>query len=257
MKVPEKAFIPLISWDICSEKMSQKEDGVELPIRDFHKKSINDFPGYVSAVVFTQGCNFNCIYCYNQPLIPIHNKNVTLKKNKDVISWIERHRNLLDAVCITGGEPTIHQSLICFLRKIKQLGLMIKLDTNGSNPSMLRELISSKLVDYVALDIKTVLLPTRYSELIGIKSVKQKISYVKESIGILEASTNLKYDFRVTLLKKYHTVDDIKCIAKLVKGELVLQNFRNVEGLHPLKLEPFDELEKLKSYLRTLNINLR
>lgn len=193
------------------------------------KISLIDYPGKVSCVLFLSECNFACPYCHNPDLVkgnpsPIH----SLDKNA-VYDFLERRKEYLDGVVISGGEPTLQEDLISFCEKIKQLGYKVKLDTNGSQPQVLRQLIEEGIVDYVAMDIKTD--PLHYSPFI-------KIDYSPHNILssiqiIMESST--AYEFRTTCVKPIVNEQDIENIAKIIKGAMlyVLQRFHNTEVLNP------------------------
>lgn len=257
MKPPERKFIPLMSWDISTEMINHSEKYEELPIGGFHKQSLIDYPGLLSAVLFTQGCNFKCIYCHNPNLIPIKKNSGSLLNNHEILTWIDKHKSLLDAVCITGGEPTLHKSLPVFIKRLKTLDLKIKLDTNGSNPVMLRQLISDGLIDFVAMDVKTELNAKKYNELTGCHAGQDMVSKVSQSIQILEQSKNINYEFRITLLNNYHTDKGLKELIEKLHGSIVLQNFRPVSGVTPLKLNAYKNIEGLESLFKFKHIKFR
>ncbi|NJO88455.1 MAG: anaerobic ribonucleoside-triphosphate reductase activating protein [Chloroflexia bacterium] len=139
-------------------------------IGGFVKQSLIDYPGKIAAVVFTQGCNFRCGYCHNPQLVL---PNLFIERFDlaplNIISYLEQHRNWLDGVVVTGGEPTIHKDLPLFLKEIKKLGYAIKLDTNGTNPHLLEQIIKNKLADYIAMDIKIAPEKNLYGKIIGIQ----------------------------------------------------------------------------------------
>lgn len=182
------------------------------------KLSLVDFDGYISCTLFTGGCNYRCPFCHNSPLI----KEQPLLDMDEIVQYLTSRKKMLDAVVITGGEPTLHQELPLYIKQIKDLGFIIKLDTNGTNPKMLKVLIDNKLIDYVAMDIKTS--SNCYSLVTGV--VNPFTDKVKESINILKES-NINYEFRTTLVKEYHTIDTIKEMKELVNGskKLFLQKF--------------------------------
>lgn len=182
------------------------------------KLSLVDFDVYISCTLFTGGCNYRCPFCHNSPLI----KEQPLLDMDEIVKYLTSRKKMLDAVVITGGEPTLHQELPLYIKQIKDLGFIIKLDTNGTNPKMLKELIDNKLIDYVAMDIKTS--SNCYNVVTGV--VNPFTDKVKESINILKES-NINYEFRTTLVKEYHTIDTIKEMKELVNGskKLFLQKF--------------------------------
>ncbi len=257
MKLLEKTTVPLLCWDICTEMLNKPNTYEELPIGGFQKQSLIDYPGNISSVIFTQGCNFNCIYCHNPQLIPFEKNKGNLMDNKKIFNWIRKNKNLLDAICITGGEPTLHRSLPDFIRTIKRLGLKIKLDTNGSNPSMLERLIEYNLVDYIAMDIKTSLSSPKYKNIAGINNSGQIVEKVRKSISVLDNSQNLEYEFRITLLDKYHSRKCLLDIIKNIKGATILQNYRHVEGVTSDVLKPFSDFEALKPFFKQFDVKFR
>lgn len=171
------------------------------------KFSMIDYPGKLSAIIFTQGCNFRCPYCHNPELVSSELFQEPLTE-EEIFQFLETRKNKLDAVCITGGEPTMHLDLPTFIAKIKAMGFLVKLDTNGTNPQMLEELIAAELVDYLAMDIKAPL--NSYS---NVTKTEVDISVIKESIQIIEKS-NVEYEFRTTIISTLHSEEDIIEMAK-------------------------------------------
>lgn len=203
-----------------------------------HKNSLIDYPGKISCVLFLQGCNFNCPYCHNPSLVGETNcqDNETQKIDENkVIDFLESRRNFLDGVVITGGEPTLHESELKRLcNRIKDIGYPVKIDTNGSRPSVLQSLIDEALVDYIAMDIKTA--PFQYASLIG-RGIKSR--HILESIGVIRGSS-LPHEFRTTCVRTtcdQPLVDDqiIETIAMLIQGAdlYALQQFQKASVLHP------------------------
>lgn len=182
------------------------------------KMSLVDFDGKIACTLFTGGCNYRCPFCHNSPLI---NEQPFLDLN-EIITYLEKRKRMLDAVVISGGEPTLHKSLPVILKVIKELGYIIKLDTNGTNPKMLKELIDNKLIDYVAMDIKGSL--NNYHLITGVKN--PLLDNIKESINILKQS-NIDFEFRTTLVKEYHDIKTINEMKELLKGtkKIFLQKF--------------------------------
>lgn len=182
------------------------------------KLSLVDFDGYLACTLFTGGCNYRCPFCHNSPLIHMQSP----LEFEEILKFLNSRKKMLDAVVITGGEPTLHPILPDVIKKIKELGFKIKLDTNGTNPSMLKELIDNKLIDYVAMDIKTSL--NNYHIVTG--TVNPLLDKVKESISILKTS-GIDYEFRTTLVKEYHTEEEIYKIKELLVDakKLYLQKF--------------------------------
>ena len=123
-----------------------------MKISGFQKLTLLDYPGKIACIIFTQGCNYKCSYCQNSLLIPCSNEK--LIDEEEVIDYLEKRKNLLDGIVISGGEPTVQCGLVNFIERVKKIGLLVKLDTNGSNPAIIKRLIDEGLVDYVAMDIK-------------------------------------------------------------------------------------------------------
>lgn len=188
-------------------------------IGGIQKTSLIDYPSKISAVIFTQGCNFRCPYCHNPELIQANSKQQIA--NSKIIAFLRSRIKKLDGVVITGGEPTLHADLPEFIKQIKELGFAVKLDTNGTNPEMLQQLIDEKLIDYVAMDIKAPI--DKYSEVVCSRVDTDKIL---KSINILKNS-NIKYEFRTTVVKSQLSRADFEKIGVLIKGakKYYLQRF--------------------------------
>jgi len=191
------------------------------------KNSLIDYPGKISCVLFTPGCNFTCPYCHN-PDLAKNNPPLSLKENK-VYSFLESRKCFLDGVVISGGEPTIHDDIESVCRNIKALGYPVKLDTNGSNPSVIKNLIDEGLVDYIAMDIKTD--PALYSFF---------IKYGCESDDILSSiktiiNSAIDFEFRTTCVKPFISRPVIEIISGIIKGTglYILQRFINKNVLDP------------------------
>lgn len=206
------------------------------------KLTVTDYPGYVSCIIFTQGCNFNCPFCHNSSLIPF-GKGII--KENEIFSYLEKRKKVLDGVVITGGEPLLQLNIKDFIKKIKALGLKVKLDTNGSNYKMLKELIDEGLVDYIAMDIKNDI--SGYDLLTGLK--KYNFDSVKNTINLIESS-NVDYEFRTTMVKEYHKLKNIENICELInrKSKYYLQNYMDNEavltkGLHGFTKEELKNIE--------------
>ena len=203
-------------------------------IGGFQKFSLIDYPGKISAIVFTQGCNFRCPYCHNPELVDPNRFGPLIPEEK-IYSFLEKRKGMLDGVEITGGEPTLQPDLIQFIEKIKNMDYLIKLDTNGSNPGVIKELIESNRVDYIAMDIKAPL--EKYKEVVKTEVDPLKI---KRSIDIIRKSP-IEHEFRTTIAKNLLTENDIISIARLIKGEklYVLQKFVSSKSLDPSFTEKF------------------
>jgi pyruvate formate lyase activating enzyme len=176
-----------------------------IKIGGFVKQSLMDYPGKIAAVIFTQGCNFRCGYCHNPELVlpELIRKSQPISIN-EIFTYLSDRKNWLDGVVVTGGEPTIHNDLPVFLKSIKNLGYQVKLDTNGSNPHMLEQIIKERLADYIAMDIKTIPVATKYSQIIGVTDSGSIIEKVIASITVLKKS-EVETEFRTTKLPGIHT----------------------------------------------------
>lgn len=208
------------------------------------KLSLVDFDSKISCTLFTSGCNFRCTYCHNTPLM--YNNHKMLNWN-EIKEFLHSRKNILDAVVITGGEPTINNELPNYLKEIKSFGYLIKLDTNGTNPKMIQELIKQKLIDYIAMDIKTSI--DNYQTITKNKFLN--LDTIKESINIIKTS-NIPYEFRTTLVKEYHNIQIINDIKDLLKGanKLYLQKFilRDTcldQTLHEVDKQTAEEYQKI------------
>ena len=183
-----------------------------MKIGGFQKFSLIDYPDKISCIVFTQGCNFRCFYCHNPELVYPHLFGIPLGE-EEIFDFLERRQKQLEAIVITGGEPTIQEDLVSFLDRVKTLSYAVKLDTNGSNPFVIKELIKRKLIDYIAMDIKAPL--ERYEAL---TKVKVDLRRIEESINIIENSF-LEYEFRTTYIPSFLTFKDLSKILSLIKNK--------------------------------------
>lgn len=190
------------------------------------KTSLIDYPGKIAAIVFTIGCNFRCPYCHNPELVDETAEEIA---EPDFFQFLESRVSLLDAVTITGGEPTMHDDLIPFIQKIKGMGFLVKLDSNGTDPETLSYLIEHKLVDYIAMDIKSPL--EKYSATVARPTDIQKI---KQSIELL-LQNKVSYEFRTTVVKALLTPTDFHTIGTLIQGaeRYYLQKFIPTKLLNP------------------------
>lgn len=188
--------------------------------------SLIDYPGHLSAVVFTIGCNFRCPYCHNPELVEETSDELEFD---DLLVFLKKRQGKLDGVTITGGEPTLHEDLPEFIARIKNLGFKIKLDSNGTNPDMLKEIIDAGQVDYLAMDIKSPL--AVYSQIVGRPVATEKIA---RSIEIL-ISCGVPYEFRTTVIKSLLSVDNFHQIGEEIRGakKYYLQKFVPTKILNP------------------------
>jgi pyruvate formate lyase activating enzyme len=200
-----------------------------MKIASLLKQSFIDWDGKIAAVIFTKGCNFRCSFCHNPSLVYPEQLNKTPDiPETEVFGYLESRKNWLDGVVVTGGEPTIHEDLPCFIEKIKQIGYLVKLDTNGSDPVMLHQLIQLGLIDYVAMDIKTILHPVNY-EKITCSGDECLINRIELSIRIIRES-GIEHQFRTTLVPGIHSPEIIASLKnKIFPDNLKLQQYRPIE----------------------------
>ena len=219
-----------------------------MKIGGLQKVSLIDYPGEISGIIFLQGCNFKCPYCHNPELVDPRLFTSCLPE-KEILAFLKTRKGKLDAVTITGGEPTMQNDLMPFIRQIKKMGFAVKLDSNGSRPEVLKELLKEKLLDFVALDIKAPL--DKYEK---ITNVTVDTGLIEESIKIVLKS-KITHEFRTTVVRSLLEEQDIMKIAKLISGakRYALQKFVPVKTLDKryLKAKSFsdDDLEKIKKRL--------
>ncbi|MBQ3110101.1 MAG: anaerobic ribonucleoside-triphosphate reductase activating protein [Clostridia bacterium] len=208
------------------------------------KLTLLDFPGNVACILFTPGCNFRCPFCHNSSLVKSSQPQLT---EEEILSFLKKRQGILEGVCITGGEPLIHPDLPEFIKKVKELGYKVKLDTNGSFPLRLKALMDDNLLDYVAMDVKNSF--HKYPLTTGVDNIN--IQDIEESIAILLNST-IPYEFRTTVTNELHTAEDIKSITTLIKGadKYFIQNFVDSgdileEGMHPVTQNEIEKMAKI------------
>lgn len=209
-----------------------------MEISGLNKVTLQDYPGKMACIIFTQGCNMRCPFCQNSTLTT---KEKGLIDENEIFEFLNKRKNILDGVVISGGEPTIQEDLYEFIEKVKNLGLKVKLDTNGIRYDVLKKLIDNNLVDYVAMDVKNIM--SKYGITSGIKNIY--VDNIKKSMEILKKS-NIEYEFRTTLIKEHHTIDDIKEMINLIgDGTYYLQNFKISDNVIDKSLHGFSD-EELK-----------
>jgi pyruvate formate lyase activating enzyme len=191
-----------------------------MKIGGLQRVSLIDYPGKIGAIIFTQGCNFRCSYCHNPELVDPDRYGFIIPE-ENALSFLDKRQGKLEAVTVTGGEPTLQPDLAKFLKELKKRGYLTKLDTNGSKPDILEKVIRKRLVDYLAMDIKGPL--DKYQQ---IASVKVDTSKIKRSIELIMAS-GIKYEFRTTVDRSQLGLQDLVSVAKLIKQArlYVLQSF--------------------------------
>ncbi|MFT4312818.1 MAG: anaerobic ribonucleoside-triphosphate reductase activating protein [Candidatus Woesearchaeota archaeon] len=191
------------------------------------KTSLVDFPQTICATLFTKGCNMRCGYCHNPDLV-LPQKKVPSISEEDIFSFLDNKKNVLEGICITGGEPTLHRDLYNFCVKVKKRGLKIKLDTNGTNPQIVQKLIDEKLVDYIAMDIKA---PKEKYSLVS-KLHPSLVEKVFQTVAILQSSSIL-FEFRSTIVRDVHTIEDIRQMIHQVSpvDTFILQRSLNANAM--------------------------
>lgn len=225
-------------------------------IQGLQKLTLLDYPEKVACTVFTAGCNFRCPFCHNASLVIDTYKNKEIPQ-EEFFAFLNKRKGILDGVCVSGGEPLIQQGIEDFLKKIKEMGYAVKLDTNGSSPDKLRKLVEEGLVDYVAMDIKNS--PEKYGRTIGIE--EYDISHICHSVTFL-LKGNVPYEFRTTVVRQFHQRADFHSIGRWIKGaeHYYLQQFVDSGDLIKSGLRGYDKnvmrqaLEVVKKYVETAQL---
>ena len=224
-----------------------------MKIAGFMPLTLLDYPGVTAATVFIGGCNFRCPFCHNSSLVTNCGEGIG---EEELFAFLEKRKKLLDGVCISGGEPLMYPETEKLIDRIKSMGFLVKLDTNGSFPHFLEKLISSKKIDYVAMDIKNC--PEKYSLTAGVET---DISKITKSIRLLMEG-NVEYEFRTTVFKPYHQENDIEKIGMWIQGaeKYFLQGFILSDKVSDRSLAPFtaDEMElfrlKILKYVKAAKL---
>ncbi|MGI5832034.1 MAG: anaerobic ribonucleoside-triphosphate reductase activating protein [Thermoguttaceae bacterium] len=190
-------------------------------IAGFQKLTLLDYPGKVACTVFTSGCNYRCPFCHNITLV-LPERFTAEILHEDLFDFLKKRVGMLEGVCITGGEPTLHSGLRDFIRRVKDMGYAVKLDTNGSNPGLLGRLIDEGLLEYVAMDIKNT--PAKYQQTAGLPGLD--VNSVIQSAEML-LRERIPFEFRTTLVREYHNPEDIREIGHWLQGapRYILQRF--------------------------------
>ncbi len=217
-----------------------------MEIHGFAKTTLLDYPKHVACTLFTGGCNFRCPFCHNKDLV-LSPKSVDTYDEEEIFAYLQKRKNILDGVCITGGEPTLAPDLKDFIRKIKALNLKVKLDSNGYRPEVLRELLEENLLNYVAMDIKNS--PKKYPLTCGIASFD--VEKISESIKLL-VKGDIPFEFRTTVVSELHQKQDFEEIGAWIKGApaYYLQSYRESDqvispGFHPYDYNTLKEFQSL------------
>jgi len=186
-----------------------------------NKLTLLDYPDKTACILFTLGCNFKCPFCQNTSLVCPTERPQSIDAS-EVLAFLKKRQGLLDGVCISGGEPLMHDELGAFIAEVKALGFLVKLDTNGAYPQKLKDLVASGLIDYVAMDIKNT--PEKYAWTIDVPGYD--FATIRESVDFLLSGT-VDYEFRTTVVREYHTCDDLLSIAEWIRGtdKYYLQKF--------------------------------
>lgn len=221
-------------------------------ISGFNKLTLLNYPDKVACTIFTSGCNLRCPFCHNSGLVTSSYSEISFDS---IYEYLKMRIGILDGVCITGGEPLINSDIKDYIKKIKDLGYLVKVDTNGCNPKLLKELIDKKLVDYIAMDIKNI-----YSKYDITSGVCVNIDNIKKSISIIENS-GIDYEFRTTIVKEFHSIEDIKEILSYISSNsrYYIQNFKNSNDVFNRNLSSFSENEliEMKNSISNKNIYFR
>jgi pyruvate formate lyase activating enzyme len=229
-----------------------------MKIGGLQKLALVDYPGKVAATVFLIGCNFRCPFCQNPELVTAGDQQEITEK--EFFEFLDSKIGLIDGICITGGEPTINADLADFIKKIKAKGFLIKLDSNGSNPEVLKELIDAKLLDFIAMDIKTSL--DKYGRA---TRVEVDVDNIKRSVKIIK-NNGIDYEFRTTVVPGLVEKSDIEKIGQWLKGakKIALQQFQNkkvldkeFEKILPYPDEILKEFKKiLEKYIKRVELRI-
>ena len=235
----EKTSLISLLEKVTNQAIQYEQFDQEDPVKIFglQKLTLLDYPETLASTIFTGGCNMRCPFCQNKELVFIDETMKQLACD-DILAFLHKRKHVLEGVCISGGEPLINPRLKEFLIQIKQMGYQVKLDTNGSYPKKLKELVDEGLIDYVAMDIKNCL--EKYPETVGVENFD--ITPIKESVSYL-LSNPIPYEFRTTVVKEFHTADDFKKIASWIKGAnaYYLQQFQDCDTVIQKGLHAYNE----------------
>lgn len=209
-----------------------------------NKTTLLDYPGHVAATLFTGGCNMRCPFCQNSGLV-LEPQSQPEIREQDILAFLQKRQGVLEGVCITGGEPTLQPDLEGFIRQVKELNYLVKLDTNGYRPQVLRHLLEEELLDYVAMDIKAS--REHYSLACGLPEVK--IELIEQSVELLKTS-RIPYEFRTTAVKGIHTAEEFTSLGQWLQGckAYYLQNYRDSEQVIRRDFSGFDreQMEEMR-----------
>ena len=217
-------------------------------IHGIQKLTLVDYPGHPAAILFTGDCNFRCPFCQNAPLV-LSSSSEPVVADEEIFSFLTKRKGMLEGVVVTGGEPTLQSDLIPFLGRLKTLGYLVKLDTNGYRPDVLEKAMESGYVDYVAMDVKTSL--DEYPVVAGIKNLD--VSRIERSVELLKTGA-VDYEFRTTVVEPLHHKENFEKIGELLKGcrRYYLQSFVDSGNIIGKNCFPPSQ-EQLKNYLKTVS----
>ncbi len=215
-------------------------------ISGFQKLTVLDFPSKVACIIFTAGCNFRCPFCHNASLVTHIDMGAEISES-EIFSYLNKRQGIIEGVCITGGEPLMHERTIELIKKIKEMGFAVKLDTNGSYPDRLEALINEGLLDYVAMDIKNC--KEKYAATAGCERIS--LDDIERSVSLL-LTGSVDYEFRTTVTAQTHETQDIEKIAQWIKGakRYFLQNFADSgdiisSGMTPVPKEKIEKMQQI------------
>lgn len=222
-----------------------------MQIHGLNKTTLLDYPQHVAATLFTGGCNFRCPFCHNGSLVVDPDSQPQIPE-EEIFSFLQKRKGILTGICITGGEPTLQPDLEDFIRRIRSLGYLIKLDTNGYRPDVLSQLLKEKLLDYVAMDIKSS--PEHYARTAGLKQLD--LSLIEQSAALVR-NAGIAYEFRTTVVRELHSLADFIQIGQWLAGSSAyyLQSYTETgqvlqPGFHPCtKKELLAFLQALKPFI--------
>lgn len=221
-------------------------------IKGFEQMSLVDWDGMVASTLYTSGCNFRCPYCHNSGLVLLPDQYESIPLD-EILDYVKEHNDFIDGVVITGGEPCIHKNIGGFIKQLREVGVGVKLDTNGSFPDLLESLIDRELLDYVAMDVKAPLDFDSYSKSAGITD-RRTFEKVRDSIDLLMEG-RVDYEFRMTVVPALHRASDLQRVAEQIKGarRFVLQNYVARDTLDPAFLSetPYDA-ERLEEFKKMM-----
>ena len=208
-----------------------------MKISGLQKLTLLDYPGKMACTVFTHGCNFRCGFCHNALLVTEENSDII--SEDEFFTFLKKRQGILEGVCISGGEPTLQTDLREFITKVRSLGYAVKLDTNGTNPRLLKSLIEENLLDYVAMDIKHS--PDKYDI---ICYCQVDMDAIRDSVSII-IDSGIDHEFRTTTVREYHTAEDFDAIAQWIQGDskYFLQHFEDSGNLIGDNLSAFSKEE--------------